>query len=580
MHIQAYHFIKYDKHTSIAHIENACNSDAVVCFDFEDGIMNPLNAEMNSLLKENAREDFIRLYALINNSKQKFKIGVRLNNNNTPDFEKDLIAIQNKTFHSIFIPKIEQCSDINLILEKLSLYNVEYENLIPIIESKKGIENLDSILQSNPDIQKIAFGHCDYNLCLDVFPFFHQDSWEYWKWINVLIPICKKYGVQIINSPYLNTSNAKFFSSMLDYILNKKKHFCGQVTLTTLQSELCRNIKPSNDIFTTLLDNRNQIAADNCIAVDLISEFEVNNKLKGLTKSKNKLISPQEYLAAKHFINDNRQIAEICFMGGCFPVQHNIVYENLFHQKLKRKLEDCFKYKLNINLIRYARFNTILDKIKFINAEKSLRLIVFHVRPEPYLRLVKILYKYIDDKGRLQWSLNLPYFNLLQSEKYDTYDMSRAFPVDIKQKNSTLHKFLISCNYLLGKWLGNERHALNTSLKTALAFIDFCNQNKMNYIILGPNRRSNNNVEPALCRHLDEYISNKIDKKFYVSGFEENRTEHMNQENGIHVTQTYHDVIADKLYAAIINENLLCLESDSEQEPDTVNVLKNSATTV
>ncbi|HET8963424.1 MAG TPA: aldolase/citrate lyase family protein [Chitinophagales bacterium] len=570
--------MKYDKHTSIEHIEKVCISGAILCFDFEDGIMNPFNKEMTSLLKEKAREDFIRLYYLMNNSIKNYKIGVRLNNNYTSDFEKDLIAIGDKKFDSIFLPKTEQLQDIDFILDKLNIYNIEYKNIIPIIESKDGMENLDSILQSNTGIKKIAFGHCDYNLNLNIYPFFHQDSWEYWKWINVLISISNKYEVQIINSPYLNIFNTDFYSSMLNYIVKKKNQFCGQVTLTTHQSELCNSITPSKELFTVHLENKNQISADKSFAINLISEFELNNKLKGLTKSQNNLISPQEYLASKQFIKDNRQIKEMCFIGGCFPVQHNIVYENLFHQKLKQEVENSNNIKFNINLIKYARFNTIINKIEAMEKQKQFDLIVFHVRPEPYLRLIKLLYKFIDDRGRLKWSLNLAFLNLLQSEKYDTYDLSRSFPLEVHENNSSFHKFLITCNYLLGILIGNEKYALKSCRKTTDKIIDYCKQNKINYIILGPNRRNNNNMEPALCKDLDKYISNRIDKKFYVSGFEENKTQHMNQENGIHVTQVYHDLIADKLFATILNENLLFSKSDKEQ--DNVNVYNNIATTV
>ena len=148
---------------------------------------------------------------------------------------KKIDWIKGKTFDSIFIPKIEQFDEIQLILGKLSEFQIEYKNLIPIIESKKGFENLANILQSIKKLSKIAFEHCDYNLDIGAYPFFHQDSWEYWKWITVITAIIEKTGIQLINSPYLNTANETFFCSMLDYITIKKDHFCGQLTLTTRQ---------------------------------------------------------------------------------------------------------------------------------------------------------------------------------------------------------------------------------------------------------------------------------------------------------------------------------------------------------
>jgi citrate lyase beta subunit len=557
MQIQAYQFIKYNENTTIEHIEKVYNTGAVICFDFEDGILNPLEMEKTSSLKEKARMQFNTLYSLIYNFSKDIKVGIRLNNVRTSDFEKDLIKIKGKTFDSIFTPKIEQSEDIQLMAGKLNEFKIEYKNLIPIIESKKGFENLENILQSNQILSKIAFGHCDYNLDIDTYPFFHQNSWEYWKWINEIIAKIEKKGIQLINSPYLNTDDETFFCSMLDYLSRKNNHFYGQVTLSTRQSILCNSRNSAGKNFTEKLENKNKISADKKLALELVNEFEANNKLKGLSKSNNKFISLQEYLASKKLIHDTRFIHEMCFIGGCFPVQHNVVFEDLFHQKLRRKIEESFKNKLNVNIIRYERFSTVLDKIKTLVDSKKLDLIVFHVRPEPYLRLIKLFYKYIDNKGRLKRSLNLPYFNLLNPEKYDILDIRSIFHINVKQRKSVFHNFLISCNYIFGSMIGNKHYALKSYYQTTNGIIDFCNSHNIKYVILGPNRRNNNHLEPSLCMDLDLYFSDRIDNRIYICGYTKDMIRKMNQENGIHVTQDYHDLIAEKLYKTIVDNKLL-----------------------
>lgn len=561
MQIQAYQFVKYDSNTSIEHIEKVLNTGAVICFDFEDGIANPINKELSVLMKEEARQQFTRLYSLIRNSFGSARIGIRLNSLHTSDIEKDLYIISGKLIDCIILPKVEESSDIEMIKVKLNQFKVEYRNLIPIIETKKALENLENILQSNQELDNIAFGHCDYNLDIGAYPFFHQDSLEYWKWIAVFISKIEKYGIRLINSPYLNTDNDEFFSSMLDYMASKRNHFCGQATLSTRQSEICNSIKVTGGNFKIQLENKNKIAVDEKFALDLVEEFETNNKSKGLTKSRRRFISLQEYLASKYLINDNRDTNEICFVGGCFPIQHNIVYEDLFHQKLKRKIEERYNNRLNVNIIRYERFSTVLDKVKTLAGSKKLDLIVFHVRPEPYLRLLKMFYKYINNKGRIKWSLNLPFFKLLNPEKYDMLDLQRRFPVGVKLRKSLFYKMLISFNYLSGIMIGNKRYALKSYSTTTKRIIDFCIKNDIRYIVLGPNLRNNNYLEPSLCKELDLYISDRIGKSNYVSGLEVNNYQKMNQENGIHVTQECHDLIAEKLYDEIVDKKLLCPKS-------------------
>jgi citrate lyase beta subunit len=557
MQIQAYQFVKYDQRTSIEHIESFFNSGAVICFDFEDGIQNPLDRELSDLMKDEARHQFTRLYSLIQNSFDSARIGIRLNNLHTADFEKDLIKISGKSIDSIFLPKVESPDEIETIIHELRRYKVEYKHLIPIIETKKGLSHLEYILEAKQKPDLIAFGHCDYNLDIGAYPFFHQDSFEYWKWISVFSSKTQSHGIQIINSPYLNTDNDEFFNSMLNHLATLGNQFSGQVTLTSRQSEICNTFKFTKKDFKGQLQHKNKISVDKGFALDLFEEFETNNKSKGLTKSNNRFISLQEYMASKKLINDNRCIHEMCFIGGCFPVQHNIVYEDLFHQKLKRKIENNYKIRLNVNIIRYERLNTVLEKVKTLACSKKLDLIVFHVRPEPYLRLLKLFYRYIDDEGKSKWSLNLPSLNLLNPEKFDMLDSHRIVHSFVKHRNSFFYNLLISCNYLLGKMIGNERYALKCYYATTRKVIDFCEKNDIRYIILGPNHRSNNSLEPSLCNALDSYFSKRIDTPDYISGFEKNNTHTMIRENGIHVTQEYHDLIAERLHNAIADKKIL-----------------------
>lgn len=557
MKIQAYQFIKYNNSTLKEHLEKVNRTEAVICFDFEDGVINPLEMESTAANKEKAREQFVRLFSLIQDLATNTKVGVRINHCNSAEFEKDLLVMTDKCFDSIFIPKIENSEDIQYVTKKLDEYRIRYDNLIPILESHQGLINLETILQANPMIRTIGFGHCDYNLSIGVYPFFHQDSWEYWKWVAELESIIDKYNVLLINSAFLSFNNEDLFCSMLDYISNTKICFQGQFTLTNRQSELCNCPKTTTKKFRRLLENMNLISADKQMALNLVRDFEINNQGKALSKCENKFISLQEYLAAKKLITEQSPSKEMCFIGGCFPVQHDLMYENLFHQTLKREIETNSENKLNINIIRYERFATLLDKIDKLANQKKLDLIIFHIRPEPYLRLVKLLYKYLDDKGKLKWSLNFPGCGIVKSEEYDMLDLGRIFHIQTRRDKSLFRRCLISCNYFLGKLIGNQAFALKSYWETTSKIIDYCEKKNIKYIILGPNRRSNNTLEPILCKKLDLFFSTKMNLNYYVSGFENDNKAKMNKSNGIHVTQEYHDLIANKLYRTIDLQNYL-----------------------
>ena len=557
MQIQAYQFVKYDEHTTIEQIERVHDTGAVVCFDFEDGMINPLALEESATIKARARSVFFGLYAALLASGKHIKIGVRVNHHNTPHLEHDLLALAGKSFDAVFLPKTECTDDMNHFLKSFKDYKIGFKYLIPIVESKQGMENLQTILQASPMVRIVAFGHCDYNLDIGAYPFFHQDSLEYWKWINALKAGKGNADVQIINSPILDTGDEAFFCKILSYIANCGQQFYGQVTLTTRQSVLCNEIAISKGNFIKSLHNRHKIAVDKSVAWKLTEEFESSNKQKGLTRNKQKFISLQEYLASKKFLSDTRPVFEFCFVGGCFPVQNDIVYENLFHQLLKRNIEQTHDIKFSVNIIRYESFGTVTDKLKAFSSQKNPDLVVFHVRPEPYLRLVKLLYKYVDHQGVKHWSFNLPFLNILKSEKYDMLDAGRIYQVNNIQRKSILHHLLISFNYLAGCLIGNKHFALKKYLQTVHSILDYCNENDIYCLVLGPNRRNNNLLEPALCRELDQYFANNTAEQTYVRGYDTEIKIQMNQKYGIYATLDYQKFAATKLYKAIFAQYIL-----------------------
>ncbi len=93
--------------------------------------------------------------------------------------------------------------------------NISFDEIIPVIETKVGLKNLSSILKSDlKKVKRFAFGHCDYNNDCGNFPFFHQDSREYWTWITKIFKELKLYGYTIVNSPCLQLDNEVYFLNM------------------------------------------------------------------------------------------------------------------------------------------------------------------------------------------------------------------------------------------------------------------------------------------------------------------------------------------------------------------------------
>ncbi len=554
--MDTYQFIKYNKKTTLNHLKKYFENNVILCFDFEDSIDNWVDFSQKNANKQSYRNLFIKIY---NNQLQKIninKIAIRLNNDSI-ELENDLRTFKGISVNSILFPKVEKISEIENLVKLLQKFNITYKEIIPIIESSVGISILYDLCDIDY-INKIGFGHNDYNLSINIFPFFHQQSYEYWKWINKIQSILKNKNISFINSAFLELDNHNFFQSMIVHLKNKFGNNFGQFTLSSKQSKICNNISniKNNTSLKKLLKERLNLFNDENIAKEYIRNYEFANNGKGFSilNPNRTIFSPQEYLAAKNCIKKSKkQHISLYFVGGCFPVQHNIVFEDLFHQKLRYKLDISKHTNLNLKIIRYERFSNCLEKIKNTNINKDAEFLILHVRPEPFLRLVKFYYKFLNTKGKLKHSLNIPFLKIVNPEKYDLLIIRSLFLPKKKIKNTVFYKFLIDLNYIIGKILGNESYALKKYYELIQDVSNYCEKEKIKFIILGPPLRTNTFFEKILSKRLIKYAKDKFSKKnIFIDGhFTKSKNTVFFKPNGIHANENYHNEISNKIFQII-----------------------------
>lgn len=556
-----YQFIKYNNATTFEHLLKYAKSGAVICFDFEDSICNWLKTpQESSEIKKYYRNCFKTIATTIAPGISDIKIGVRLNSDFT-ELSRDLNAISNLKIQSVIIPKVSNPEQLLIADKSLNDANVAYDELIPIIESKSGLSGFQEIISSVPQkIRKVAFGHCDYNLSINAFPFFHQDSCEYWKWADRMCSFASDFGITYINSVFLQLGNDSFFRSMLNHLNKLCGENFGQATLTSRQSELCNTYKKFTDSvpFTNLIDNRLDVKGPENYAKAFIRSFEDENKNRGFTiiPEEKRFLSPQEYSAARHYLTSGRlKKINLTFVGGCFPVQDNILFEDLFHQVLKREIESRYKIGLNFNIIRYERFDSCMKKISGYNRNNPINILIFHIRPEPFLRLVKFYYKYSDNNGKIKRSFTIPFLSSAKPEKYDLLILNRRFNSRTKTNDSKFHKFLINFNYRTGSLLGNELNAQRKFLNLINNVVDYCKSSRITPVLLGPALRTNTSYEPILCMRLNNFIKSSLENSntIFINGTDvyTDKNEPLFHFNGILANEKYHELIGERICRAI-----------------------------
>ncbi len=251
---------------------------------------------------------------------------------------------------------------------------------------------------------------------------------------------------------------------------------------------------------------------------------------------------------------------KILIVGGCFISQYNIDFDRLYHQTLKNRLIDSGMKPVEVETLRYERIGKTLEKIAALNNKYEFDLLIFHLRTEPFMRLVKLYYKYIGNNERLQHAFNLPFFNVLMPEKYELYT-NRRINISNNSEESKTHYYLRELNYRLGGLIGNKKHAMKLYKKFIDEVAAYCNENNKKFLLLGPASRPFSKYENKLSYTISkvflEYSAKQQIEYLELVGERTKLNELMFFPNGQHVSQAGHDEIAEKIIMQMANPVLV-----------------------
>ena len=239
-------------------IKKALNSSAdAVIIDLEDA--TALNE------KDRAREIALKI-SLIDRDKPLY---IRINGANSPFFEKDLELLESAKLDGVVLPKCEDSDDIIKLTQAIK----ENIDVIPLIESAKGIINLVNMGRASKKISRFAFGAIDYTLDINAqytksgFELLYPRSYLVIisRILNLLPPVDTVF-------PYLNDETG---------LINETKHIkelgmFGKLAIHPKQVDII------NDIFTPTkseIDEANSIVKAFLEAEKGgIASIRVNNK--------------------------------------------------------------------------------------------------------------------------------------------------------------------------------------------------------------------------------------------------------------------------------------------------------------
>jgi hypothetical protein len=284
-------------------------SDVMVILDLEDSAQNPFNIKKTDQLKIQARNGLDSI-----SKKSSFKPScntyIRINAINTKYFEDDIQSVisackNNLNLTGIFVPKVENYMTIKEINNRLSVVERKLE-VIPMIETIEGMKNLPNILendQNNDLFSRIHYGHFDYCLDAQIWPFSDPFHIEFWEIIKTVASLMLTYKKTYIHTPFPFPKNESLFWASSFYL--KKLFPSLDIWICTLNSELSLSNQPDKIMPFNLVHS--DISSDN-----LIKEAKIicNNFLSGrankrsFSVSNDRFIPPHQYFAAEKYLKN------------------------------------------------------------------------------------------------------------------------------------------------------------------------------------------------------------------------------------------------------------------------------------
>ena len=194
---------------------------ATVVLDLEDSLWDVLDDKRTPGLKEAGRANLVALARADRALFSGQPIGVRVNRVTGPyaglDFEALGRASRHVEFECIVPTKVESAADIHANLSGLRAARVAHRGLVPIVETRLGLANLEEILEAaaGAGVEWLIYGHFDHALDCGLWPFPEPDEDRYWDAVEPLVRRFESAGLGYVHPPYFQTRDEAGMTSIL-----------------------------------------------------------------------------------------------------------------------------------------------------------------------------------------------------------------------------------------------------------------------------------------------------------------------------------------------------------------------------
>tara|TARA_A100001035_G_C27754492_1_gene488172 strand:- start:295 stop:1233 length:939 start_codon:yes stop_codon:yes gene_type:complete len=275
--------------------------------DMEDSAQDIFDHKNTIKLKKQSREGL--KYLNDKNILEGINTFVRINSESTEFYQEDISTIKkvinDKPFiKGIFLPKVEEYAQIKKCYDQISTNERNKVSIVPIIETQKGLNNIENIIskdKNNNIIEYVHYGHYDYCLDSNFWPFPEPYHISYWELIEKISKIVSFHKKKYVHTPFPLIENENIYWSSIHVM--KEKLSMNEINLSLVNIDMNYIDLPEKIKKVKLKKISDDFSYKKMFAEKIINEY-LNNKSKNksFSLSRNRFIPPHLYLAAKKFL--------------------------------------------------------------------------------------------------------------------------------------------------------------------------------------------------------------------------------------------------------------------------------------
>jgi citrate lyase beta subunit len=286
--------------------------------DLEDGFLDVRDPAKTSDRRASGRQQLLQLCAKAKGRANGRPVAMRINAAGSEDFGLDFPVVRAvaETFGlaAVMLPKVESADQLACSHAKLNEEAIESGGLVPMGETRKGLDRIDEIVAAAVEIGSpaIVYGHHDYWLAAGSWPFPSPRECSYWEPVERVAEPALAAGLRYVHPPEAELRDEALLAGMVARLRNicgdRFDVFSAGMSQTALLLSFMEGLS-SSDLRPVSISEKPALepAERKRLAMETCALFEANNRQEhsfSADARSGRFISPHEYLAALSYLRE------------------------------------------------------------------------------------------------------------------------------------------------------------------------------------------------------------------------------------------------------------------------------------